>query len=305
MPQSSSQQPDRLRRMLSACDPAPAGALATEEIDDALRGISLAIAAQPSPDTRQRSRRWLARPRSALVFAMALISLAGVAVAATRLLVPTYTHTYPPKWAIRGAGPGEILDTRGTRFREIAIALSADIPYPPGYASSWRELVLNENKPPYTWRLPSGQLRGDFATSAICAWVLDWRRAARAGDRARESHDAAVLAGALHWSAVTARDPHPRVARTGDMGTVAPSTFGWAIPYIAAVRAGDLARVERLLVSNYRSGRENYPLYGNFFIYTPGYDPPLPGKQDNWVLKTGVRMGPRSYQRYLATHGLS
>jgi hypothetical protein len=131
-----------------------------------------------------------------MVVAVALVSLAGVAVAATRLFVPTYTHAYPPKWAISGAGPGEILNTRGTRFERIAIALAADIPYPSGHASSWRNLVLSMNKPPYTWRVPSGQIRGEFAMSAICAWVIDWRRAARTGDRARASHDAAVLAGA-------------------------------------------------------------------------------------------------------------
>ncbi len=237
--------------------------------------------------------------------AVALVAFAGVAVAATRLFVPTYTHIYPPKWAIQGGGPGEILNTRGTRFERVAVALAADIPYPSGYASSWRDLVLSTNKPPYQWRVPSGQLRGEFAMSAICAWVIDWRRAKRAGDRARASHDAAVLSGALRWRAVTAWEPHPRVSVLGDMGSVSPSRFGWAIPYIAAVRAGDLARVEQLLVGNYRSGREDYPLYGSFLIYTPGYDPPLPGRQDNWVLRTGARLGPRSYLRYLATHGLS
>jgi hypothetical protein len=289
--------------MLSACDPAPAGTLATEEIGDALRGIGLAIAAQPCTYRRRRSRRWLARPRSIAVVAVALVSLAGVAVAATRLFIPTYTHTYPPRWAIRGAGPGEILSTRGTSFERVAVALAADIPYPSGYASSWRDLVLNINKPPYTWRVPSGQIRGEFAMSAICAWVIDWRRATRTGDRARASHDAAVLAGALRWSAVTAWDTHPRVSVPGDMGSVAPSKFGWAIPYIAAVRAGDLAEVDQLLSGDYRSGREDY--YGNFLLYTPGYDPPLPGTKDNWVLQTGARMGPRSYLHYLATHGLS
>ncbi|HEX3832750.1 MAG TPA: hypothetical protein VHW04_12310 [Solirubrobacteraceae bacterium] len=135
--------------------------------------------------------------------------------------------------------------------------------------------------------------------------MIDWRQAARTGDRARASHDAAVLAGALRWSAVAAWDPHPRVSVPGDVGSVAPSKFGWTIPYISAVRAGALATVERLLVGNYRSGREDYPLYGNFLLHTPGYDPPLPGRQDNWVLRTGARMGPRSYLRYLATHGLS
>lgn len=59
--------------------------------------------------------------------AVALVSLAGVAVAATRLFIQTYTHVYPPKWAIGGAGPGEILNTRGTSFERIAIALAADI----------------------------------------------------------------------------------------------------------------------------------------------------------------------------------
>jgi hypothetical protein len=69
----------------------------------------------------------------------ALASLVGGAAAARTLFVNTHTHTYAPRWAIAGAGPGEILDTRGTNFRQVALASSADIPYPSGYASSWRE----------------------------------------------------------------------------------------------------------------------------------------------------------------------
>ena len=305
MPQSLSPMPDHLDRLLAACDPVARGAVETDEIEAALDGIGIAIAGQEHRRVRRRRRLWLARPRRALVVALSLASLGGGVAAGTTLFINAHTHTYAPKWAIQGAGPGEILDTRGTNFRQVALALAAGIPYPSGYASSWHDQVLRLNAPPYTWRLPSGQLRGDFATSAIVAWVIDWRRAMRSGDRARASHDAATLAGALHWSAVTAWDPHPSLSIRGDMGTTHPSTFGWAIPYIAAIRAGDLATVDHLLVGDYRSGRKDYVLYGEFGMFTPGYGAASPPGKNNWLQATGSPDTPQSYLRYLAIRGLS
>ena len=134
----------------------------------------------------------------------------------------------------------------GRALQRIAVALAADIPYPSGYASSWRDLVLKINKPPYTWRVPSGQIRGEFAMSAICAWVIDWRRATLTGDRSRASHDAAVLGGALHWRAVTAWDPYPRIAVPGDVGSVARA-LRLGDPVHRRRRRRRLGRVNRLL----------------------------------------------------------
>ena len=93
------------------------------------------------------------------------------------------------------------------------------------------------------------------------------------GDRARATHDATVLSTALHWRAVTDWDPHPKVSVPGDRGTHHPSTFGWAIPYIAAVRAGDLPLLDRLL--------KDHRYNGNFH----GYDPAA------WDARTRAHFG--------------
>ncbi len=245
MPQPLPPQPHRLDRMLGACDPTPTGAYSTSGIETALDVIGNTIVSLPRRESRRTRRHRLRRPRTAILIAAVLASLAGGTAAATRLFVNTHTHTYPPKWAIVGAGPGEILTIRATNFRQVAFGMAKDIPYPSGYAS-WRNWVVPMETTD-SWRIPSGQLHGEFAMSAICAWVLDWRQASLTGDQARAAHAAAVLSGALQWRAVTAWDPHPRVSVSGDMGSHHPSTFGWAIPYIAAVRAGDLARVDALL----------------------------------------------------------
>lgn len=237
---------DRVDRMLAAADPAPAGAYATSGIADALDAIGETIGGLPRREPRRPSRRRrLPRPRTAIMLAAVVASLAGGTALATRLFVPTYTHQYPPQWAIIGAGPGQILNIHGTNFRQIATRLGSDIPYPRGYAS-WRAFVVPMETTD-DWRIPAGQLHGEFAMSAICAWVIDWRDATLHRDRPRAAHDASVLSGALRWPAVTAWDPHPKVSEPGDGGTHHPSTFGWAVPYIAAVRTGDVARLDRLL----------------------------------------------------------
>jgi hypothetical protein len=271
-----------LDRRLKACD--PASTLATPEIDAALDEIGAAIVGRPRGAAGPYTRRWLTRPRRGILIAAALVSLAGGVTAAKTLFTKTYTGTYAPKWAIPGAGPGEILNTRGTDFRRIALGLSADIPYPTDYIS-WRNGVLSMEIQTQTGgRVPSGQLRGEYAMAAICTWVLDWRSAMLSHDRTRAAHDAAVLSGALHWRAVTAWDPHPSISVRGDDGTTHPSTFGWAIPYIAAVRAGDLAKLDRLLTNE---------LYeGNFLVYDPVLNAwqrrtrgPLPASYLAWLTR--------------------
>lgn len=286
MSAQSKQDADRLTRVLAALDPAREARLTTSGIDEALEAIGAAIVTERR---HARRRRWswrLTGARRLIAVAAALTTLAGVATAATTLFIPTRTHIYPPRWAIIGAGPGELLNGNGTDFRRIALSLSAGIPYPDGYAS-WRDYVVTVERPPYG-RVPSGQVRGAFAMSAICAWVLDWRQATQNDDHARAAHDATVLSGALRWRAVTAWDPHPRVSVPGDSGTTHPSTFGWAIPYIAAVKADDPARLDQLLADQRYAGQ--------FYTYIPGVI--------SWMehQKPATDNSPRALLLYLAEH---
>jgi hypothetical protein len=274
-----------LDQLLSECDPAPAGVLSSAGIDDALDRLGNAIVAVPRPARRRRRR--FATPRRVALVAAVLVLAAGGVTAAKTLFIRTHTGTYVPKGMIEGGGPGEILRTDGTNFHQIAIGLSADILFPAGYRG-WRDAVLAQEIKDQPWhKVPSGQLRGEYAQAAICAWILDWRAAMRNGDRVRAAHDAAVLAGALHWSAVRAWDPHPSTSVPGDMGTTHPSQFGWAIPYIRAARAGDLPRLDRLMASTFAAA---------FFESDPGFEVWL-GRQPN-----RVRNSPRAFVIYLSSH---
>jgi hypothetical protein len=222
-----------------------------------------------------------------ILVAAALVLAAGGVTAAKTLFVRTYTGTYVPKGMIAGGGPGQILRTDGTAFHRVALELSADIPFPSGYLG-WRDAVIAEEIRAQTWhKVPSGQLRGEYAQAAICAWILDWRAATLVGDQSRASHDASVLSGALHWSAVRAWDPHPSTSVPGDMGTTHPSQFGWAIPYIRATRAADLPRLDRLLASQFAAA---------FFESDPGFEAWIEHQPNR------VRNSPRAFLRYLATH---
>jgi hypothetical protein len=250
--------------MLRASDPLLGRVPTGSGIAAAFDSMSALIVSEP----RRAPRRWrfATRPRGALAgfVAFAVLS-AGVAVAATQLFVPTYTHVYPPKGMIVGGGPGELLNLDGTRFRQIALQISSDIPYPAAY-SSWRDSVISmeyetqclgwrTGRCEWTPRVPAGALHGAFASTAFTAWVLDWRHDMLTGRRGAAADDTRVISGALHWKAVTAWDPHPSTSVPGDMGTTHPSTFGWMIPFIQAVDARDVTRVDQLILSDRYGGQ--------------------------------------------------
>ena len=250
----------RLNRMLRACDPISGRVPSDPGLAAAFHSMSGLIVMESRARRRRRNR-----PRAALagVVAFALLGV-GVALAATSLFIPTHTHKYPPKGMITGGGPGELLNVDGTNFRQVALQIAADIPYPSGYGS-WRESVISSEQlqqdacPPApasgcTPKVPSGQLHGAFAASAFSAWILAWRQDMMTGRQAVAARDARVISGALGWKAVTDWDPHPSMSVPGDMGSTHPSTFGWMIPFIQAVRAGDLARVNQAIVNDSRYG---------------------------------------------------
>lgn len=254
---------DRLDRMLRACDPIAGRAPSDTGIGAAFDRMSALIVSEP----RRAPRRWRVanRRRAALAGITVVLLGSGVAVAATNLFVPTHTHQYPPQGMVTGGGPGEQLNVDGTNFRQVARQISSDIRYPPGY-ESWRGSVISseyENQqpacPPGSPRgcmpeVPTGQLHGAFAASAFCAWVLDWRHDIMIGRQKAAASDARVISGALGWKAVTEWDPHPSMSVPGDMGSTHPSTFGWMIPFIQAVGAGDLGRVDQAIVNDAKYG---------------------------------------------------
>ncbi len=245
----------RIDRKVAECDPIHRRVPASHGIDTAFDLMTASIARQP----RRRPTRIARRPRALLVFVAALGLLGAGGAAATRVFVPTRPHGM-----IMGRGVGELINVDGTDFRRVALEISSDISYPPGYGS-WRNSVISweyENQqdacmPPVPGcmpKMPAGQLHGAFAASACGAWVVDWRNAMMAGRTALAARDARVIAGALRWKAISAEDPHPSMSTPGDMGTTQPSQFGWMIPIIQAVGTGDLARVDRAIVSDTSNG---------------------------------------------------
>jgi hypothetical protein len=249
MPPDDRQDSARLiDRMLRESDPLAGRVPSSVGLDSAFAHLVDTIAA----DHRQAARRgWMraARPRTALAIGITLGALTtGGALAATAF-VPTRTGHSPAKATVGAVGPGELLNPRGTDFHGVLEALSRQIAYPRGY-SAWRQRAFSIAVPPGSWLpIPSGQIRGEFAASAFCAWIADWRRQMMHGARTAAERDAVVIEGALRWPAVRAWDPHPRAAARGANGSTHPTTFGWMVPYIRAVAADDLRQVNTLILS--------------------------------------------------------
>jgi hypothetical protein len=262
-----------LDRLLRACDPILGRGPADSGLGAAFDSMIASIVSEPR-HTPRRGWSFATRPRVTIAGVAALVVLtASAAIAATQLFVPTYSHHSPPKGMIVGGGPGELLYINGTDFRQIALRISADIPYPNGYGS-WRDYVISSQRqlqpcvdPSATGgrasseprqgcnpKVPAGQLLGQFASTAFDAWVLDWRHDVMTGRPVAAARDARVISGALDWRAVRAWDPHPSTSVPGDMGTTHPSQFGWMIPFIQAVGARDLASVDGLILSTTYGG---------------------------------------------------
>jgi len=239
--------------------------MTTEGIDGALDEIGAAITGRPRPQRKVGRRRWLAAPRG-LLLAGAILALIAAGAAATKLLTAD-TGQYAKGWEIKAGGPGQYLRTSAPDFCRVALNLSSDIAYPPGYAD-WRPwvLVAEEGLKHVTLAGPcgpdtqgsgvqisSGALRGFFAMSAFCAWVEDWRQAKLESDHPAAGRAARVIAAAPGWRAVVAEDPHPSAlppyvgpGRHGQM-----TIFGWFLPFRRAVLTGDVSLVRQLIASNY------------------------------------------------------
>jgi hypothetical protein len=247
--------------LLEACDPVPRSALVSQTIEEALDEIGAAVTSQPPRAARRRSLG--ARGRVIVVAATVFAIAAGMAAGA--VVFGAHTGLFPSEAEQAIGGPGEALNPAAPDFREVALEIASDIPYPKGYGS-WRAWVLktqadveaspSESDSPYPAGLVStGALHGWFAASAYCAWVQSWYQASIAGDANARALAAQTIAQAPGWKAVTDEDPHPDTTARNDPGAEAGTLFGWMLPYRDAVLAGDRARVEKLLASGYGGGR--------------------------------------------------
>jgi hypothetical protein len=254
---------DPLDALLDACNRVERASISTRPIDSALDEIGAAITggSLESPILRRRPRR---RART-VVLAAAVVAATATVAAAVGL--SAHTGTFQPtrqeiasadpddaarmQSELKMGGPGEFLDPAAPDYRDVALQLASDIPYPQGYGS-WREsLISQEIRFADGGTESSGALHGWFAASAFCSWVLDWRSADVAGDTGAAADAARVVSRAPSWKAVTDEDPSPDPSVPGDDGSTQYTLFGWMLPYRDAVLAGDRAGVERLLASGY------------------------------------------------------
>jgi hypothetical protein len=259
--------PDSLGALLAAADPVDRSRLTTDGIGRVLDAMGMSIMAQEGTKAPAlRSRRWTRKPRLVLlVGALIVAATATVAVAATW---SAHTGAFQPtekdianaspsqaatmKSELSMGGPGEFLDPSAPDFREVALQVASDVPYPEGY-ESWRDFLISRETrlADGSGTMTTGALHGWFAGSAFCAWVQAWRQAELRGDVAAATHAAQMISAAPGWKAVTDEDPRPDPTVQGDGGSTQFTLFGWMLPYRDAVSAGDRARVEQLLASGY------------------------------------------------------
>jgi hypothetical protein len=239
---------DRLDRFLEACDPVGRSTLTTGSVEGVLDDIG-ALIVSGSPTARPAARRRsIGRPRTAILLAAAV--LATSAAVGAGAVWTAHTGHFPTKAEEQMGGPGEALDPAAPDYREVALQVASDIPYPAGY-ESWRDLLISDEIRSADGGVEStGALHGWFAAIAYCAWVHTWRQADIAGDTAAARRAAQVISQAPSWTAVTDEDPHPDPSVPADQGSTY-TLFGWMLPYRDAVLAGDRPRVEQLLAAGY------------------------------------------------------
>jgi hypothetical protein len=253
---------DRLDHLLKACDPV-ARTGTTESLERALDELGAAIASRSRHAPQTARRRSITR-RTALLAAAAVVISGGVATGAvlsarTGQFQPTQqeiaTASSDDAARMRSelsmGGPGEFLNPAAPDFRDVALQIASDIPYPEGY-ESWRDFLISDEIRSADGEATesSGALHGWFAASAFCAWVHTWRQAEIAGDTGAAAQAAQVISPAPGWKAVTDEDPHPDPSVPADQGSTY-TLFGWMLPYRDAVIAGDRDRVEHLLSTGY------------------------------------------------------
>jgi hypothetical protein len=195
---------------------------------------------------RPHRRRGLGTPRRLLLIGAMVLSVSGVAVAATGVFVNAQTHTYNHGWQLRAGGPGENLNVAGRNFDQVVLREAAGISYPASYAA-WRDYAVKNVMPNSACSagsprgckvlMSTGMINGHIAQSAFCAWVLEWRHAELTGNADAARQAAEVISKAPRWKAIT------------DLG-FRPDMFGWMSSFVRAVEASDVSEVDRLIASN-------------------------------------------------------
>jgi hypothetical protein len=293
---------DPLDVLLDASNPVTRASISTRPIDSALDEVGVAITGRslestPVPRRRQRRRAGTVVLAAALVAATATVAAAVGLSAHTGTFQPTRQQiaSADPDDAARMqseldmGGPGEFLDPAAPDYRDVALQLASDIPYPQGYGS-WREsLISQEVRFADGGTESSGALHGWFAASAYCAWVLEWHRAEVTGDTGAAADAARVVSAAPSWKAIRDEDPRPDASVPGDDGSTQYSLFGWMLPYRDAVLAGDRAGVERLLANGYG---------GKCWVSDPDWNAEIAAHPE-WGTQTKGEMAGH-YEQYLA-----
>lgn len=242
--------PEALDDAIRTADPYAAVVLETPAIEAALNDLGQQLIEMPVSASHRWSRArkpW--RTRRIISAGVASLLVASAAGAAS--VLTAHTGQYPSPRFVQVGGPGEILRPWAPDFCQVALAVSSDINFPPGY-ENWRLQVLTfQNQIPHpsaTGDCPvsppggtplseqvyvsTGAERGWFAMGAFCAWVTDYESASTSGNVLEAAAASGEVAGAMAWPAVQAENK---------------ATFDFFWPFQRAVASGNTTLVAQLL----------------------------------------------------------
>jgi hypothetical protein len=220
-----------------------------------------------SAEHRPQGWRMLRTPKRLMLIGATALCVSAGAAAATGVFVNANTHTYNHGWQHVAGGPGENITGAGTNFVKVVRTESAGagIVFPATY-SAWRTSWIERNRTELCRAGSSrdgrdrcaqestGMLNVNLAQDAFCTWVLQWRHA-KLTRNTSEAHQAArVIAQALSWKAVT------DVEYIQGMYS---QSFAWMRPFMQAVAAGSVQRVNNLIAQQ----------DGWFSFYDPKFEP--------------------------------
>lgn len=257
---------------LRRADPFPEG-LGGGVLDSALDDAGRRILGSASEEQRQpRGRRLLRTPRHLALVGVLVLGASGAAAAASGVFVNANTHTYNHGWQHIAGGPGENLTGAGTNFLQVVRTESAGagIVFPATYAA-WRTHEIRSTRINLCrvghahgghrcGQESTGMLNVNLAQDAFCTWVLQWRAARLDGDTADARQAARVIASVLSWKAATDIKYIP-----GEFH----EDFAWMRPYMRAVAANDVTKVDRMIASQGVSASNAGG--GWFWFFDPGF----------------------------------